>query len=98
MMQQLLQQNQQTALLLQQLSTDRASTRAPKVAFPDWDGKTESLPFILPVIDSYKADPYFANVVDWTTTQPGTVSRRIHDDMFAKLPQSHLHSYVNNDA
>ena len=72
--------------------------KAPSVKFPTWDGTTESVPVFLAQLSSYKGDPFFATVLDWTYTVPSNVveSRRICIDMITSLTKEQLAPYLNN--
>ena len=72
-MQQLLQQQQQNQVMMQQLMKSATSVvKKPTTLFSKYSGKLDTFPFFVMKLNSYKADPYFAGVTDWTDTQQGT--------------------------
>ena len=84
---------------MQSLATSQASfaytqvNKAPTTKFPTWDGKQSTVPLLLARIENYKGDPFFNKVVDWTATISGSFI-----DMFAALPSSECHQFLNNPA
>ena len=103
LMAQLVQQNQQTQAIMQQLANSTTYSQTPKkpsATFPEWDGQIASVPYFLAKLESYKADPYFSKVQTWSITLPTTAaqSRRVHDGMFKVLPERSLHRFLHNSA
>jgi len=37
-----------------------------------WDGQRHSIPYFLVRVESYKRDPYFAHIIDWTQIVSGS--------------------------
>lgn len=98
-------QQQQTNMVMQQVAASQQSIatasapKAPTISFPKWDTDTpDKLPVYLELLRAYKADPYFAPITNWATTEPHTtaLSARIHNDMLKNLPHSYMSTYLNN--
>ena len=103
-----LQQQNQT-LMLEISSATRLAADATKVAaapkrpytkFPTWDGKTATVPVFLVKVESYKADPFFKDVVDWAVTTPATRlhSLQVKNDLFVAITEDRLYKYMTNPA
>ena len=88
--------NQQNAQAMQMLAISN-NPRGPRVPFPTWDGSKVNLPLFLARIESYKSDPFFAPVTNWTATLPGQeiYSERLYADMMSKLPTAQLHQFLS---
>ena len=73
------------------------TVKKPTTPFPKYSGSLDTFPFFVMRLNSYKADPYFAAVTDWTVTTATSVnqSKRIHDDMFEVLPSKYLHQFLD---
>ena len=97
LMEQLLQSNNIMAQGLQSLAT-QSSPKGPSTIFPRWDGQHVSIPYFMVGVESYKRNPYFAPVKDWTHTVPGTEaqSRRIFTDLRAAIPPSHMVQFLHH--
>jgi hypothetical protein len=85
-------------LFMQQLASSSAP-KGPTAHFPKWDGTNASVPVFLAQIGSYRADPFFTPVTDWTTTIAGQepYSQRIYANMMAtgKLPVAQLDQFLH---
>jgi hypothetical protein len=89
--------NQQNAQAMQMLAMS-SNLRGPRVPFPTWDGSKVNLPLFLAQIESYKSDPFFASVTNWTVTLLGQeiYSKRLYANMMAKLPTKKLHQFLGD--
>ena len=101
MMQQLIMLQQQQLAMAQNFTTatsTAAQIKYPTIKFPKWDGKRSTVPVFLAQLDSYKGDPYFAAVTDWTTTTIANKreSQRVYSDMLTALTQDQLSPFLNN--
>ena len=94
-----LQQHNQTLILeISSATKVAAAPKKPYTKFPTWDGKTSSVPVFLIKVESYGADPYFKDVVDWKVTTPATQlhSLKIKNDLFTSLSEDRLYKYMTN--
>ena len=96
-MQQLLQSNNIIAHGLQSLAI-QSTPKGPSTIFPQWDGQHISIPYFMVGVESYKRDPYFSPITDWTRTLPGmeTQSCRIFTGLRASIPPSHMIQFLQH--
>ena len=101
MMQQLLMLQQQQLAMAQNFATattTAAMVKYPTIKFPKWDGQRSTVPVFLAQLDSYKGDPYFAAVADWSMTTPSNrrKSQCVYSNMLTALTQDQLAPFLNN--
>ena len=101
MMQQLIMLQQQQLAMAQNFAaatTTAAQVKYPSIKFPKWDGQRSTVPVFLAQLDSYKREPYFAAVTDWTTTMQSNKReiQRVYSNMLSALSQDQLTPFLNN--
>ena len=77
-MSQIIQQNQQTQLMMAQFtasSNQSVIIKKPTTEFPSWNDSKDTISLFLAQLGSYKSDPYFNKVTSWKVTLPADAAQ-----------------------
>ena len=81
-----------------QLAIQPKTSTKPVTTFPTYSGKRNDVPLFLARLTTYKADPFYKRVFDWSTTHPGfeEQSRVLRSDVLEHIPPSEQSLFVND--